>query len=116
MSPERIVHELEPKQPNDVVQVPGIDFAPRLSSGEVVSGITVVINQINWRSPWTIGVDVTAQMLVAASEVVTQNVATFRVKEGLHGRDYSARVRATITPNGRTEDIEVVIPVRERLH
>ena len=114
--PERIVHEIDPKQPADKLQVPPINFAPRLSSGEAVSGIVVVINEVEKRTPWTLGADVTTTMLVTGSESVVANVATFRVQAGLDGRDYVARVRATITPNGRTEDIEVVFPVRERPH
>ena len=78
--------------------------------------IAIEIREITARMPWTLGSDVTTTMLVTGSESVAGNIGTFRVRAGVHNRDYAARVRATITPNARTIDIEVVIPVRERGH
>jgi hypothetical protein len=108
MPHEGVVFQTDPKQPDDVMHVPGVDFSERMTiGGEVLSSAEVTISER------VSGQDKTAEMFVAGSLVVANNVVAFQVKAGEDKKDYLARIRGS-TNQQRSERATVIIPVRSR--
>lgn len=103
-----IVFQAEPKQPDDIAHIPGVDFKPRMTvEGETLASAEVTITER------LTGEDVTSEMLVPESLMMVNDVVAFQVKGGEDETDYLARIRGS-TNKERHEHATVILPVRQR--
>ncbi|MDR7496840.1 MAG: hypothetical protein QN174_07775 [Armatimonadota bacterium] len=108
MGRERVVMQTQPKAPEEIMHVPGVDFGPRMTvAGEQLASATVAIAE---RAS---GTDRTAEMLVPGSVVVSNNVVSFQLRGGIDARDYVARIDGS-TNQQRVERAALLVPVRAR--
>jgi len=101
------IFQAEPKFPSDETPL-SLDFAQRLAlTGETLSTFSVTIVDRDTL------VDVTTWMLMQGSELVSDNVASFWVKDGSHNHDYHVLVSGA-TSLTRIINGVIILPVRER--
>ena len=107
----RRVFYTQPKQPGDIIHIPGIDWLPELTlTGEVISSIAD--GDVTIFDRFT-SENVTAAMLVTGSVGVSDNVVAFQIKDGSDNHDYLVRLKPE-TSLGRIVEGDVILPVRLR--
>ena len=105
-----IVFLAEPKQPGDIAHFPGIEFADELTlPGETMTLDDVIVTALRVSD----SEDVTDELLVTGSVVLTGTSVSWQGQAGIHNEEYDFYIVVT-TSAGRVVTAVVRLPVRRR--
>ena len=112
----RVVFQAQPKRPDDIAHIPGIDFGPRLTkAGETL--LDPIADAIVFQVQRDDGVAlVSGDLTVLVSSLTvdaTKKIIAFEVEGGFDNVNYSVLMDA-LTSTSRIEGAVVKMKVRER--